>query len=200
MKRTKQINLAAIRKKAQKRPVSTKSMALTGTLLIAGCGGTQEAAIYRSAEQCALENPNSRVECERAYDSAAAEAQRTAPKYSSQRACDAEFGYYGRCVQSQSNSSWFIPALGGFMLGRLSGGGYNYGQPSPLFGYRDRSWVGADGTAYGSRSSRRVNVPKDAFKPKPATTRTISRGGFGSKIQAKSSWGSSRSRGFSFGG
>ncbi len=194
MKRTKQINLTAMRK-----AVSSKSVALAGTLLIAGCGSSnQEAVIYSTVEQCVAESPDSRVECEKAYDNAVAEAERTAPKYSSQRACEMEFGYR-QCAQSQSNSGWFLPALGGFMVGRLAGGGYNYGRPSPLFGYRN-SWIGADGTSYGSRANRRVNVSKEAFKSKPTTARTISRGGFGSKIQAKSSWGSSRSRGFSFGG
>ena len=193
MKRTKQINLAAMRKTA-----TSKTVALTGTLLLAGCGSTQEAVIFSSAEQCIAENPDSRAECEKAYDNAVAEAKRTAPKYSSQWACELEFGY-NQCNQSQSNSGWFLPAMGGFLLGRaLSGGGYDYGRSSPLFGHRN-SWVGSDGTSYGGRSDRRVNVSKGAFKPKPATTRTISRGGFGSKIQAKSSWGSSRSRG-SFGG
>lgn len=193
MKRTKQINLAAMRK-----ATSSKSVALAGTLLIAGCGGSQEAAIYSNVEQCIGENPNSHLECEKAYDSAITEAERTAPKYNSQRACEMEFGH-NQCTQSQSNSSWFLPALGGFMVGRMMGGGYDYGRPSPLFGYRN-SWVDANGTSYGSRSNRHINVSKGAFKPKPATARTLSRGGFGSKIQAKSSWGSSRSRGFSFGG
>jgi uncharacterized protein YgiB involved in biofilm formation len=194
MKRTKQINLATMRK-----TTSAKSVMLTGTLLIAGCGSSsQEAMIFNTVEQCIAENPNSNVECEKAYDSAVSEAERTAPKYNSQRACEMEFGY-NQCARSQSNSGWFLPALGGFMVGRLIGGGYDYGRPSPLFGYRN-SWVGADGTSYGGRSNRRINVSQETFKPKPTTARTITRGGFGSKIQAKSSWGSSRSRGYSFGG
>ncbi len=198
MKRTKQIDLATMRKAASRKSPSTKSLMLTGTLLLAGCGSSsQEAMIFSTAEQCISENPDSRAECEKAYDSAVAEAKRTAPKYNSQRACEMEFGH-SQCRQSESNSGWFLPAMGGFMLGRLMSGGYDYGRPSPLFGYRN-SWVGADGTSYGGRYDRRIKVPPKAFKPKPATVKTISRGGFGSKIQAKSSWGSSRSRG-SFGG
>ncbi len=199
MKRTKEIDLAAMRKAAVRKATSAKSVMLTGTLLITGCGSSaQEAVVYATAEQCIVENPELRRECEKAYDDAISEAERTAPKYNSQRACEMEFGY-NQCVQSQSNSSWFLPALGGFMVGRLAGGGYDYGRSSPVFGYHG-SWVGADGTSYGSRSERRVKVSKEAFKSKPTTARTISRGGFGSKIQAKSSWGSSRSRGSSFGG
>ncbi len=199
MKRTKEIDLATMRKSAARKTTSAKSVMLTGTLLITGCGSSgQEAVVYTTAEQCIVENPDSRTECEKAYDNAISEAERTAPKYNSQRTCETEFGY-NQCVQSQSNSGWFLPALGGFMVGRLTGGGYDYGRPSPVFGYQN-SWVGADGTSYGGRSDRRVNVSKEAFKSKPTTARTISRGGFGSKIQAKSSWGSSRSRGSSFGG
>ncbi|MGL6117921.1 DUF1190 domain-containing protein, partial [Plesiomonas sp.] len=33
----------------------------------------------------------------------------------------------------------------------------------------------------------------NALKSKPATTRTISRGGFGSTVEAKSNWGSKES-------
>lgn len=198
MKRTKQINLATMRKAASRKTPSAKSVVFTSTLLLAGCGSSsQEAVIFSSVEQCISENPGARSECEKAYDSAVSEAERTAPKYNSQRACEMEFGQ-NQCRQSESNSSWFLPAMGGFMIGRLMGGGYDYGRPSPLFGYRN-SWIGADGVSYGGRSDRRVKVPQKAFKPKPTTTKTISRGGFGSKIQAKSSWGSSRSRG-SFGG
>ncbi len=200
MKRTKQINLATMRKAAARKTSPTKSVVLTGTLLLAGCGSSsQEAMIFSSIEQCVSENSGSRSECEKAYDSAVSEAKRTAPKYNSQRACEMEFGH-NQCRQSETNSSWFLPAMGGFMVGRMmgGGGGYDYGRPSPLFGYRN-SWVGADGVSYGGRSDRRVKVPQEAFKPKPTTAKTISRGGFGSKIQAKSSWGSSRSRG-SFGG
>jgi len=51
---------------------------------------------------------------------------------------------------------------------------------------------------------RKANVSKKAFEPKPAVKRTISRGGFGSKVAAKSNWGKSsgwgKSGGRSWGG
>ena len=86
------------------------------------------------------------------------------------------------------------------MLGQmLDGRRYS----SPVYtGYGNLygGYYGADGKRYGdySRNSRvsNVKVDPDAFKSKPRVTRTISRGGFGSKAAAKSSWGGSRSGGW----
>jgi uncharacterized protein YgiB involved in biofilm formation len=52
----------------------------------------------------------------------------------------------------------------------------------------------ADGTSLGKYGKRSYKVGKSATKKKPAITRTVSRGGFGSVASAKSSWGKSKSK------
>jgi uncharacterized protein YgiB involved in biofilm formation len=60
--------------------------------------------------------------------------------------------------------------------------------------YRNR-WVGAGGQDFGDNRRRTMRVSEKALKPKPTVNKTISRGGFGSSVRAKSSWGNSSRRG-----
>jgi uncharacterized protein YgiB involved in biofilm formation len=47
----------------------------------------------------------------------------------------------------------------------------------------------------GDIRKRNYRVNKDVYKPKPTVNRTMKRGGFGSSVRAKSSWGSSGRKG-----
>lgn len=99
-----------------------------------------------------------------------------------------------------------MPAMAGFMVGQALNRndsnyyGYGYSPYQPLFNYtgsrygRTTMLSTADGLKVGS-SGTTTNVGKSAFKPKPQVTRTMSRGGFGSTVSAKSSWGGGRSSG-----
>jgi len=62
--------------------------------------------------------------------------------------------------------------------------------------YRNKIMT-SDGFVVGSPGQRNYKMPREALAPKPAVTRTISRGGFGAKASAKSNWGSSRASGSS---
>ncbi|MCW8328782.1 DUF1190 family protein [Photobacterium sp. SDRW27] len=205
MKRSKQVVLASMRKNWQTFSVAPVTVAFAGAML-SGCSDTSsEASIYQSLDDCIDDNPNYSSECQAAYQYALEEAERTAPKYQTQSDCIAEFGV-GACVQSQRNN-WFMPAMAGFMFGRMmdSNRGY-YSQPMfrsyyPGSIFYDR-WTTADGYDYGRSSYKKtkVRVSKDQMKPKPAVSRTISRGGFGSTVSAKSSWSKSSSGSKSWGG
>jgi uncharacterized protein YgiB involved in biofilm formation len=195
MKRTRHIELDSMRKAHRQPKITAVSLAVASAMAASGCSeSTQEARIFQSLEDCKKDFPDAVAQCEAAYQHAITEASRTAPKYSSRNDCESEFGY-ANCVQAPG-SNWFMPAMAGFMFAQLldRNRGYQY-QSSPMFisthpssSYRNR-WIDADGAQYGDRSQRRVHVGNSAFKPKPATTRTISRGGFGSMASAKSSWG-----------
>jgi uncharacterized protein YgiB involved in biofilm formation len=196
MKRTKNINLARMKKNSRRCLIGTISVAVVG-LTFSGCSDTREADIFKDKAECINQNPSYAADCEAAYQQALATATETAPKYESLEECQAEFGpKVCTNYQSSSGNSWFMPAMAGFMFARVmdSGRRYNY-QPvftsnrgsSPFYG----SWLTSDGYSYGSTHSRRVTVDDKAFQPKPAVTRTISRGGFGSTVAAKSSWSSS---------
>lgn len=204
MKRSKQINLARMRKIPSLR-LAPLSLAVAGTLFTTGCSDSREAAnIYRSVDDCILDNPGIEEECRSAYREAVREAAKTAPKYRSLSDCEAEFGI--NMCQTVPGSNWIMPAMAGFLFARMmdNNRGYYYGHTPLFYSSRHTSpmydrWTTADGRMYGSSSKRSVRVSRDAFKPKPAVTRTISRGGFGSTAAARSGWGSSSGRS-SFGG
>ncbi|HBZ3514777.1 TPA: DUF1190 family protein, partial [Klebsiella pneumoniae] len=131
--------------------------------------------------------------------------ERTAPKYATREDCVAEFGE-GQCQQApaqagmapenqaqaqQSSGSFWMPLMAGYMMGRLMGGGMAQQQPlfssknpaSPAYG----QYTDASGKSYGAaQPGRTINVPKTAMAPKPATTTTVTRGGFGESVAKQS--------------
>ncbi|PLN47694.1 hypothetical protein CWN65_23990, partial [Klebsiella pneumoniae] len=83
------------------------------------------------------------------------------------------------------------PLMAGYMMGRLMGGGMAQQQPlfssknpaSPAYG----QYTDASGKSYGAaQPGRTMNVPKTAMAPKPATTTTVTRGGFGESVAKQS--------------
>lgn len=197
MKRSQQINLKRMRKYFAPKPLALG----VASVLLTACGSEkQEANIYANEEDCIDQNPGYEAECKAAYEEAQQEAQRTAPKFNSQRDCEHEFGN-NQCqeVRRSDGGSWFMPFMAGYMLSNLLSPGPYYHQPMftsyhPYSRYRHR-WFTADGRDYGDYRYRKVRVSQSAFKKKPTVTKTIKRGGFGSVAKAKSSWGSSKSKG-----
>jgi uncharacterized protein YgiB involved in biofilm formation len=207
MKRTRFIDLKAMRK----QPVfefSKLATVIGGAIALGGCGGERtEAEIYRTLEACQEANPEQSQVCETAYQTALDAAQETAPRYARRTDCAAEFGDCTPARDAQGNS-WFMPAMAGFMLAQALDGASGRRCPSgayqtltgcryiqPVYtghGALRGGYYGGDGTRYGDmgRGARTtVKVDPDALKPKPKVARTLSRGGFGSKAAAKSSWG-----------
>ncbi|WP_018416957.1 DUF1190 domain-containing protein [Teredinibacter turnerae] len=207
MKRSQHVLLPRLRKGVF--PAKRLAVAIAA-VVAAGCSMKQEAKIFTSVDECESDANYTQAECAAAYEKALADARKTAPRYSSRSDCEYEFGP-GSCQNYSSGpgiGSYFIPAMAGFMIGQAlqhRSNGYYGPAYNPVFyhydgGYnRNRApvWTTADGTTLGNGSKRSVNVGKSTFKPKPAVTRTMSRGGFGSTASAKSSWGgSSRSGGW----
>jgi uncharacterized protein YgiB involved in biofilm formation len=199
MKRSQSINIERMRKSRKRFSLKPLALAIAATTMVA-CDSVREAKIYRDAEHCIQENPDLSDECETAYQKAKAEASRSGPKYQSESICESEFGR-DNCVpyRSADGHSWFMPAVAGFLLAKaLERNNYeasplytSYSRYSPGYG----QWTTVDGSRYGQRRYGSINVSGDTFKPKPAVTKTISRGGFGSTVSAKSSWGGSSFRG-----
>ena len=190
----------SINKTRMRKAFSVKPLALgIAAIFLSACGEEKEqATIYTNADECAAANPSMVEQCQAAYQQALAEAERTAPKYNSAQDCETDFGANQCHVVRNESGSFFMPFMAGYMLSNLlSPRGY-YSQPmftsySGYSPYRHR-WVGADGYDFGDYRQRSMRVNKDAFKPKPAPVKTMSRGGFGSSVRAKSSWGSSSSK------
>jgi uncharacterized protein YgiB involved in biofilm formation len=196
LKRSRSINLSAMRKGFSAKPLALGIAAIC----LAACGKEPEqAAIYTDVDDCQNSNPEFAEQCRLAYEDAVAEAQRTGPKYNSARDCEYEFGPNQCQYVSNQSGSFFMPFMAGYMLSNLmSPRGYNY---RPMFTsysryspYRNR-WIGADGYDFGDYRRKSVRVGKNTFKSQPTVNKTIKRGGFGSSVRAKSSWGSSSKKG-----
>ncbi|WP_044179864.1 DUF1190 family protein [Phytobacter massiliensis] len=208
MKRTKSINHAMFRKSWSARHLTPVALAVSAVFMLAGCEQNDETVkMYQNADDCAAANPGKSAECKATYDNALKEAERTAPKYASREDCVAEFGE-GQCQQApaqagmapenqaqaqQSGGSFWMPLMAGYMMGRLMGGGAGYAQ-QPLFSSRNPAspaygqYTDASGKSYGAaQSGRSATVSKTAMAPKPATTSTITRGGFGESVAKQTS-------------
>ncbi|BED49594.1 hypothetical protein VEE48_08280 [Escherichia coli] len=163
-------------------------------------------SLYQNADDCSAANPGKSAECTTAYNNALKEAERTAPKYATREDCVAEFGE-GQCQQApaqagmapenqaqaqQSSGSFWMPLMAGYMMGRLMGGGAGFAQ-QPLFSSKNPAspaygkYTDATGKNYGAaQPGRTMTVPKTAMAPKPATTTTVTRGGFGESVAKQS--------------
>ena len=197
LKRTKHIDLSRMRK-----GFSVKPLALgVASVILSGCGGEKEdATIYTSLEDCKQDFPDAVERCEAAYQTAVDEAMRTSPRFSSEYDCEHEFGPNQCQYVNNSSGSFFMPFMAGYMVSSLLSTNRYYSQPlytsysynSP---FRSR-WITADGYVFdGDIRKRKYRVNKDVYKPKPTVNRTMKRGGFGSSVRAKSSWGSSSRKG-----
>ncbi|MBA2816346.1 DUF1190 family protein [Candidatus Pantoea persica] len=207
MKRTKNIRHAAFRKSWQARHLTPVALAIAAVFTLAGCEQSDETvSMYQNADDCSKANPGQSAQCTTAYNNALKEAEHTAPKYATREDCVAEFGE-NQCQQTpaqtgtgttqnaeaQQSGSFWMPLMAGYMMGRLMGSGAGFTQ-QPLFSPRtpnspaNGQFVDASGKNYGAATSgRTMNVPKTALAPKPATTSTITRGGFGETVAKQNS-------------
>ena len=196
-KRSKHINLSRMRK-----TFSVKPLALgVASVMLSACGAErEEAKIYTSIDDCKQDYPDALEKCEAAYKTAADEALRTSPRFNSEYDCEYEFGP-NQCRSVNTNGgSFFMPFMAGYMVSSLLSPNRYYSQPlytSSSYNSPFRSrWITADGHVFdGDIRKRNYRVSKDQLKPKPAVNRTMKRGGFGSSVRAKSSWGSSSRKG-----
>lgn len=194
-KRTSNLKLDIFRKQHKLKPLS---LGVASVFIAAACSDNrQEAMVFTSLNDCQYQLPDYTEQCEMAYEKAVAEAAETAPKYDSRSDCEYEFGSE-QCVvyRNESGNSWFMPLMAGYIIRDLLEP-RRYSQPlftsySRYSPYRYR-WIGAGGYDYGDFRQRELRVSKTYTKP-PKVNRTINRGGFGSSVRAKSTWGKSSSR------
>lgn len=197
MKRSRSIDISAMRKTAG-MTVAAKPLALAiAAATLSGCSSKEPTTVYKDVQECVAANAGTQEECQQAYEEAREEAKRTGPKFANRNDCEHNFGA-GQCQQYRSGGqSIFMPMLAGYVLaGAINdiGDSRRYRSAAPLY-TRYGDWVSPDGQTYGSSYTRNVKVSKKTFEPKPAVTKTMSRGGFGSKVAAKSNWGGSRRSG-----
>ena len=202
MKRTKNIHKDAFRKGWRAYRLAPVALAVSAVFMLSACEQADETvSLYQNADDCSAANPAMSAQCTTAYNNALKEAEKTAPKYASKEDCVAEFGeaqctpvpaQAGTAAQPSTGSAW-MPLMAGYMMSRMMGGGAGFAQ-QPLFSSRSPAspangqFVDASGKSYGTATSgRTMTVPKTALAPKPATTNTITRGGFGESVAKQTS-------------
>ncbi|MBS9424327.1 DUF1190 family protein [Photorhabdus caribbeanensis] len=215
IKRTKDINHDTFRKAWRSYRLAPVAMAVSAVFMLSACEKSDETvSLYMNADECSQANPSQSEQCTTAYNNALKEAEKTAPKYATKEDCIAEFGE-AQCTQTpaqaglgatasstttngeaqaqqQQSGSFWMPLMAGYMMGRLMGGGSAPSQP--LFSSKSATspangqFVDASGKSYGPATAggRSMTVPKTAMAPKPATTTTITRGGFGDSVAKQS--------------
>ncbi|MCD9478984.1 DUF1190 domain-containing protein [Photobacterium phosphoreum] len=201
MKRSSHIHRNQMRKSNQYHnwaPITI--VALGATIVLTGCNDNDTLAQtqYDSLQDCInadSSNPKQVEMCATAYQ----QAVDAAPKFDSESDCQSSGTDNCRQIQGSNNNSYWVPALAGFIVGRMMDNGRHYSS-QPIYYPSSRrtsdmdQWDRNQNNRYKESTSQRYN---NKYKnEKPAVSRTISRGGFGSKASAKSSWGGSRSRGW----
>lgn len=207
MKKTRHIDLSLLRKQVRKFSLAPLTVGVAAAL--AGCSGEpqERVKVVSSVDDCVGQTELSVEQCQAAYQEALAEAERTGPRYQHQYLCEADFG---QC--QQSSSGFFTPFITGYIVAEIIdevGDAFerkHRRRYNPVYTYQKsgskhrQKIMTADGTILGSAGKSSYKVPSSVTKPKPAVTRTISRGGFGAQASAKSNWGGGKSSSRGWGG
>lgn len=195
MKRSSFLDLNLMRKHTRTFVLAPISLAV-----MVGCSSdkSEQVKFVSSVDDCVSSTELDLQQCQAAYQQALQDAESTAPRYQYERDCTSEFG------QCEQRGSFFVPFMAGYIvsevideIGDSMERKHRYRHSYPTYMYRGSGQfrnkiMTSDGYVIGSPGQRSYKVNRDALKPKPAVTRTINRGGFGSKASAKSNWGSAR--------
>lgn len=197
MKRSSILDVDRLRKSTRTFLLAPISLAV-----IAGCSGPaeEEVKFVTSVDDCAANTSLDIEACEAAYQQALIDAQNTAPRYRYESDCEAEFDV------CEDRGGFFIPLMTGYIVAEIIDEvgdaferkhRYKHSYPAYLYsgsGPNRNKIMTSDGFVIGRPGKDTYKMSTAALKPKPAVTRTMSRGGFGSTASAKSSWGSSKSK------
>ncbi|MDR5609112.1 MULTISPECIES: DUF1190 family protein [unclassified Arsenophonus] len=158
------------------------------------------------SEQCSLAYKNAlqeaaktapkyatREDCVAEFEEEKCTQASTQTTTTTQTASQAQAGLATENQASGQSGSFWMPLMAGYMMGRLMGGGTAAPAPAaqPLFSSSNPAsrpangkFVDASGKNYGPAvaGGRTMAVPPSALAPKPATTTTITRGGFGESV------------------
>ncbi|HET8706832.1 MAG TPA: DUF1190 domain-containing protein, partial [Pseudomonadales bacterium] len=128
----------------------TVSLALMGLspFVLSSCSEPeQDVLIYPSVQSCIDDGKLEAAKCQEEYDRAVKEHERTAPHYSTESDCINDFGQ-NQCYQP-FGSSYFMPLLAGYMIGRATAPANNYGSGGGGGYYGN--WGGSSYPVYRSR-------------------------------------------------
>lgn len=149
--------------------------------------------IYATADECRAQNPGVAAvggECDKGFQFAKEEHEKTAPRYQSKEDCEDQHGscqagpQAAHSTQGSSSSSWFMPYMMGYMMGQRN-------QAAPVYNLRDADARrgGAPKMVVGGTGPRAntVATTTPAARASSPGTPNVARGGFGSSARGSSS-------------
>jgi uncharacterized protein YgiB involved in biofilm formation len=173
-----------------------RSAAITLLLLGAACKPENPdiaEGIYATADECRAHNPDVTAageECDKGFQFAKEEHEKTAPRYQSQEDCEAQHGscqagpQAAHSTHGSSSSSWFMPYMIGYMMAQRN-------QAAPVYNLRDADARrgGAPKVVVGGTGPRAnaIATTTGAARTSSSSTPTVARGGFGSSAAGSSS-------------
>lgn len=168
------------------RRVGTLLAGTASLLILTACEEEQiQDPLYSDVEACAAEN--ARNECEQAFASAKQWHQERTDRFSKKEQCEDLFGQ-GNCetvnqaaTSSGGSSSFFMPALMGFMLAKSMQGVGGYPSGYPLY-FDRQGYAYAGGTQIGT-----CNPPEACQQRTGSSSTSSSRGATGSSFSSTSS-------------
>lgn len=112
---------------------------LAGTsIVLGGCWDDDDKPkLVKDESDCAKEM-NDPEGCRNAAKQAKADHEKLAPRYQSQKECEEQFGPERCQPVEHGGSNWFMPAMTGFMIGRMLDGSNSY-RVQPACSNRDNN-------------------------------------------------------------
>ena len=157
--------------------------------------------IYGTADECRAQNPDAAAaggECDKGFQFAKEEHEKTAPRYQSKEDCEVQHGSCqvgpqaahstqggtSHSTQGGTSSSWFMPLMMGYMMGQRN-------QAAPVYSLRDADARrgGAPKVVVGGTGPRAntVATTTPAARTSSPSAPAVARGGFGSSARGSSS-------------
>lgn len=182
------------------------TLVLMGGVAVSACSDSEvDSAIFQNVNECIASGTFPAEKCQKDYKEAQATHIATAPTYNNKIDCEAEFGV-GKCEQSTTTNanaettntgtqaanagtgSVFLPLMMGYMMGSMFNNGQRMAPQSLYQRTGSNAYVNSNGANVASqRGPVRLASSSAAVKAPQTRTRTMARGGFGSRSSAISS-------------
>ena len=164
-----------------------RAMLGAGALTLSACAAPKEEVLtYNSVEACIAAGVQDDSTCRVEFDKAETLHEEVAPRYQTSSTCYADFGY-NRCYRSTGSSPW-LPFMVGYMLAPRGSTGAIYSQPLYRPSSDPNHFYTSRGGSIGNVSpTGRAQVATSQTAEPRARTRTVARGGFGSRSKSAAS-------------
>ena len=157
------------------------AVAIVLVVFIARGRAKEEVLVYDSVDACVAAGQQDQATCEAEFAKAEKLHEEVAPRYASENQCYSEYGH-NRCYRQRSSSLW-LPFMVGYMLAPRGGGAFS----QPLYrpsSNPNRFYTARNSPVGAVSAGGQTKVGKSQVSRPPVRTRTVARGGFGSRATA----------------